>query len=118
MQRSSLMAFAIAAIGGGTLWLATSFASGRIEAWDSRLYWTISYPASILLSGLLGYWFPRQAWRWGVTVMFAQLVVMLLRGSGFSLLPLGLMLFAVLVLPAVGLAELLARMRPRNSRQG
>ena len=46
--------------------------------------------------------------------MLAQAVVLVVSGSDFSLLPLGLALFSVLALPAVGLAQLMAKIRLRS----
>ncbi len=95
-----------AAIGGGVvLWLLTAVITGRGEAWDSAGYWTVSYPAAILLAGALGYWAPTRAWHWGLAVMLA------ITAADFTMLPLGLILFAILSLPAVGLAVLGAKIR-------
>lgn len=82
--------------------------SGRKEPWDWSGYWTVSYPIAIVLSGALGYVFPQRPWRWALVVVFSQMVVMLLGGSGFGLLPLGLVLLGVLSLPAIALAKLAA----------
>jgi hypothetical protein len=71
-------------------------------------YWTIAYPAAIALSGLLGALFPERPWRWTALLMFMQFVVMFLGGSALGLLPLGLILMAVLTLPAATLASLCA----------
>lgn len=104
------------AIGGGAfLWIAAAVLSGRSEAWDSSLYWTVAYPLSIALAGVLGYRFPHRPWRWALAVMLAQAVMLVLSGAGFGLLPLGLILFAVLALPAAGLAHIAARMRARRA---
>jgi hypothetical protein len=65
--------------------------SSRNEAWDSPLYWSITYPLCIALTGLLAYIEPARPWRWALAVMLVQPVVMVLTsGSSFSLLPLGL----------------------------
>lgn len=106
-----------ASIGGGAiLWLVTSAISGRMEAWDASLYWTAAYPLSIGLAGCLGYWAPEKPWRWGLAVMLAQAVALAMAGSDFSLLPLGLILFSVLALPAIGLAHFTAKIRLRAEK--
>jgi len=107
-------AYAAALGGGAILWLATAGISGRTEAWDSSLYWVAAYPLSIALAGALGYWAPEKPWRWGLAVMLSQALVLVLASSGFSLLPLGLILFSVLALPAMGLARFMARVRLRS----
>lgn len=107
-------AYFAAAIGGAVLWLLTSLLAGQGEAWDSPLYWSLTYPLCIVGSGLLGYLVPRKAWRWGLTVMLVQAVVMvLLAGGSFGLLPLGLVLFGILALPCIAVALLMAGLRRR-----
>ena len=103
--------YGIAIVTGTILWFATSQVSGRRELWDSSVYWTVAYPLAIVLSGILGYLFPQRPWRCAVTVMFTQMIVMVVGGSGFGLLPLGLLLLAILSLPAVALASLAAKLR-------
>lgn len=100
------------------LWLATSLVTGHHEAWDADAYWSLTYPLSIATGGGLGYWAPRSAWRWGLGVMWGQLAVLLLTASGFSLLPLGLLLFSLLALPPIGAAVLMARLKLRRGHGG
>jgi hypothetical protein len=108
--------YLIAIIGGISLWLLTSLISGRAEAWDAPMYWTVTYPLAILLAGVLGYRAPRRAWRWGLAVMLVQAPVLLLTSGGsMGLLPLGLALFAILALPAVAAATFGAKIRGRRS---
>lgn len=105
-----------AALGGGALlWLGTAVFSGRREAWDSPLYWSITYPLCLLLAGLLAYVEPVRPWRWALAVMLVQPIAMLLTsGSSLSLLPLGLIMFAILALPPIAIAGLVARLRLRR----
>lgn len=107
----------VAALGGGALlWVATMVASGRSEAWDSPLYWSAAYPLCIALAALRGYVAPERPWRWALAVMLVQPVVMVFTsGSDFSLLPLGLALFAALAVPPLLAARLAASFRLRGS---
>lgn len=108
--------YLFALVGGTLLWLGTVALTGRAEAWDSPLYWKLAYPLAVLLAGVLGYLSPERPWRWGLAVLLVQPVVMLLtRGGSFTLLPLGLMLFGILAIPAVFAARLGARIRRRSS---
>jgi hypothetical protein len=116
MKTNATSTYAAAIVGGATLWLATAAISGKMEAWDSSLYWAATYPLSIGLAAFLGYRVPEKPWRWGLTVMLAQAVVLILGSSDFGLLPLGLILFSVLALPAIGLAKLMAKLRLRSER--
>ena len=109
-----MSAYATAVVGGALLWIATAKMSGRIEAWDSSLYWMVAYPLSIALAGALGYSVPRRPWRWGLAVMLVQAVVLTLTTASFILLPLGLTMFAVLALPPMGAALVMAAIRRRR----
>jgi hypothetical protein len=73
---STTRAYVLAIAGGAILWLLAAAAGGRIEAWDSPLYWSVAYPLGVVLAGILGYAFPKRAWRWALAVTAA----------GFSLL--------------------------------
>jgi hypothetical protein len=107
-------AYVIAIAGGALLWwLAAKFGHKR-EAWDSPLYWQVSYPLSIVLAAALAWWVPEKPWRWGLSVLWAQAFVMLFSGSDFGLLPLGLILFGVLSLPANWLAKRVAQWKLKN----
>lgn len=108
MPRTATIAYAAAAFLGLVLWTGTALLGKRIEPWDSPHYWTLAYPAAMVLCGGLGLVFPERPWRWALTLMFMQLFVMIAGGSGFSLLPMGLVLMAVLALPGIGLAYLCA----------
>lgn len=110
-DRTVKIAYMLAIIGGAVLWQATAMISGKAEAWDASSYWTVTYPLSIILSGWLGYQFPEKPWRWGFSVMFGQAGMMILSNSDYSLLPLGLILFSLLALPAVGFVQIIARIR-------
>src|SRR5688572_11689804 len=104
-NRSAIVLYLIAAAIGVALWIVTTGLSGRREAWDSPLYWTFAYPVALACSFALGYWEPRRAWRWALTIMLVQPVVMAAMTGGGSMLPLGLMVFFVLAIPAVVLAH-------------
>lgn len=101
----------ISAFLGVLLWGATAYLGGRREPWDSGTYWSTSYPVALLISGCLGFAFPERTWRWAMILIFAQLPVMLVAGSGLGLLPLGLILLAFLSLPAILMAAIGARLR-------
>lgn len=97
------------------LWLGTAVVSGRSEAWDSPVYWLITYPLCLLLTGVLAYLEPVRPWRWALAVMLVQPIAMLLTsGSSLSLLPLGLVMFAILALPPIAVARVVAWLRLRQ----
>ena len=110
-MNQSLRAFVLAATLGLTLWSATSWVGMRPEPWDNPLFWSVAYPTSLLASLGLGILFPDRPWRWAAALIFAQLPVLLLAGSGLTLLPLGMVALGVLTLPAALIATIGARAR-------
>jgi hypothetical protein len=95
----------------------TALLTGRREAWDSSAYWTVTYPLCLALSGWLGYRDPVRPWRWPLATMIAQaIVLMVTSGSSFGLLPVGLVFFAILALPAILVAQIGARFGRRRVR--
>jgi hypothetical protein len=110
----ALKPYSIAILGGLLLMFAAAEVSGRREAWDSGIYWTVFYPLSIVACGVLGYLFPERAWRWALAFFLGQCVAMLLRnGELGNLFPLGLILFGILSLPGVAVAKLGAKLKGR-----
>jgi hypothetical protein len=107
-------AYLIAGMGGIILWAATAFLGGRSEPWDSGLYWSVGYPLALVAAAALGYAFPNRPWRWALLLVYSQLLVLLVSGSGFGMLPLALILLAFLCLPAVALARFGAFARGRT----
>lgn len=106
--------YVIGLVGGALLWLITMAVTGRNEAWDSPVYWTVTYPLCIALAGFLAYQQPVRPWRWALAIMLVQPVTMALTsGSSFGLLPLGLVVFAILALPAMLAARVGASLRQR-----
>ena len=102
----------VALAGGAALWIITMAATDRSEAWDSALYWDVTYPLSIALAALLGYLAPVRPWRWGFAVIIIQLPVMMFTsGNSWSLLPLSIAAFLLMSLPAVAAAVAAARLR-------
>jgi hypothetical protein len=109
--RGSIVPSTLAAFIGAALWLATSALTGRREAWDAAVYWTVAYPLALGACALLGYLYPTRAWLWAIVLFESQLLAMCIRnGEIGNLLPLGVMLFAVLALPGVLIAKLASRM--------
>jgi hypothetical protein len=114
---SSARCYLVAVSGGAILWVLTAFLSGRREAWDSSAYWMVTYPLCLALSGWLAYREPVRPWRWALATMLVQPVVMVVTSGGsFGLLPLGLVFFAILALPAILVAQIGARFGRRRAR--
>lgn|SRR5690554_704255 len=91
----------LAALSGAVIWVALAALGGRVEAWDSPLYFPVGMPVALLAAGLFGAAAPKRAWRWGGWLMVGEAVALLLTTGPGALLPLGLVLFAVLSLPCM-----------------
>ncbi len=107
---NSRMPYTLAVIAGALIWGVGSIIAGGSEAWDSGLYWILFYPVSIVACGYLGYAFPERPWRWCLALFGAQfLTLMVMSGEIGNLAPLGVILFGVLALPAIAVANRAAR---------
>ena len=109
MKMSDRQAYGVAAASGVALWVLTTVISGRREAWDASLYWTLAYPVGVVIAGILGYLAWERPWRWGLTLMLVQALTLAVTAASFGLLPLGLILFGILALPPIGVAAIAAR---------
>lgn len=106
--------YSTAIIAGCVLWLLAMALGDRTEAWDSPVYWTVSYPLAIVITGYIAWRIPEQPWRWGLAIMFSQAVVLAFTAADFSLLPLGLVLFGVLAIPPIALGYVTSGIRLRS----
>jgi hypothetical protein len=119
MNRSTAVPFLLAAIVGAALWLLASLLTHRREPWDGAAYWGVVYPLSVAASAGLGYRYPQRAWRWALVVFEAQFLAMGVRnGELGNLWPLGMVMFAVLALPAMLAARVAANAGARAAAGG
>ena len=95
MKLSDRSAYLVAAIAGVAGWLAISYGTGRREAWDSEWYFGLFLPVIAVVVAWLGFLAPRAAWRWAFVPFGAQAVAAFAQNPAGSLMPLGLIVFAV-----------------------
>jgi hypothetical protein len=105
----------VALAGGAAIWIGIAGISGRREAWDSNVYFTVGIPLSCVLAFVLGIVEPARSWRWGVAPFAGQFLAMLLTQGVGNLLPLGMIAFAVLSIPAVVAARVGAAVAQRRA---
>ena len=87
--------------------------SGRREAWDSGLYWTVGLPLAALVAFALGRCARGRDWRWTFAIVPSQVFTMMLRsGELGGLWPLAVGLSALLSTPFVLAAWIGSRSRP------
>ncbi len=112
MKRTSWLQL-VAVLCGIAAWLLVSQLTGRREAWDSGEFFVYVIPAPCVLASVLAYIEPASAWRWGFLQFMGQLLALLFSAASFGLLPLGVVAFAVLSVPAILAAKAGAALRPR-----
>ncbi|MBD0316771.1 MAG: hypothetical protein ICV75_08775 [Nitrospiraceae bacterium] len=98
--------YGTAFVSGILIWVLVSILSGRREAWDSDLYFTLGIPVLCLVAGVLGFAEPQRPWRWGLVPVSGQCTWMLLTQGVGNLFPLGLLVFGPFAIPPVITARL------------
>jgi len=103
----------IAIATGVALELGIHALSGRREAWDSDLYWTVGLPIAGVMALLLGVLARRRDWLWAFAIVPSQITTMMVRSGEISILwPLTVVLGVVLSTPFAGLAFIGSKLRP------
>jgi hypothetical protein len=102
----------VALLTGAALELGIQMASGRREAWDSSLYWTVGLPAACTLALAIGVMARARDWVWVCLMIPAQVTTMMVRnGELGGLWPLAMILASVLSAPLVAAAFIGSRLR-------
>ena len=110
LQRPAVIFFSV--VTGFALELGVHLASGRREAWDSPIFWTVGLPAAALAALLIGLFAQRPEWRWTVLIAPSQVLTMMLRSGDIGgLWPLTLVLSSILSAPFVAAAFVGSRLR-------
>lgn len=110
--------YGVAVLSGVLVWIVVSAVSGRSEAWDSHWYFSVGYPFICAVSMALGYLAPARSWRWGLAPFAGQFLWLLLTQGPGNLLPLGIIAFSVVSLPAVVAARVGAYVANRRVNSG
>jgi peptidoglycan/LPS O-acetylase OafA/YrhL len=108
LTRAEIVPAAIAIAAGVASWELVRRLGGRREAWDDPMYWQLGYPLLLAAAFALGLIWREQPWRWVVIMLGTQAAwsfLLALVDSGVpNLFPLGLVMFALLGLPCLGMA--------------
>ncbi|HSE60476.1 MAG TPA: hypothetical protein VLA99_17375 [Nitrospiraceae bacterium] len=102
--------FAASAAAGLVVCLAISLVTGRKEAWDSEVYFSMGIPIMCVLIFAIGYRFPERTWRWTLSMAVGQAIAMLSAGNSLSLWPLSLMAMTVLSVPQFVVGSVASRL--------
>src|ERR1700751_5230418 len=81
--------------------IIVSQAGHRREAWDSPYYWTFGVPALILGALVSGFVARRNRLAIGYAPFLGQLITMVIRTGGGSMLPLGIIFMGIIGLSGV-----------------
>ena len=95
---------------GFALWVLIPILTGRREAWDSSIYFTVGIPVMAVVSGFLGYLLPGSWWHFGLAAFLSQAVYIIVKGPTANMLPPGLVVLAVFCVPYFATACLGARL--------
>lgn len=95
----NVLPYVISFIAGLAICLFIAVTSGRKEAWDAPIYFTIGIPAMCVVIFAISYKFPQRAWRWALSMAIGQSVAMVLGGGSASLWPLAIIAMTVVSLP-------------------
>lgn len=106
MERETKTACVITVLTGAAIWLVIEKLGHRREAWDCALYFKAGIPLAVLAAAVAGAIQPARPWRWGLLVLFSQAGVAFIQNPTGNLMPLGLIVFAVLSIPAIMTAYL------------
>jgi hypothetical protein len=98
--------YLVSAVCGAAIWILIALASGRKEAWDSDLYFSVGIPDVCLVAMAFAFVEPNRSWRWGLLPLIGQFVWMLLSQGPGNLLSLGVIVFGVLSVPPVIAAQI------------
>jgi hypothetical protein len=110
LRRPAIIVLSVAI--GFALEIGVHLASGRREAWDSPIFWTIGLPIAAVAALLIGFGAPRPEWRWTVLIAPSQVLTMMLRsGEIGNLWPLTLVLSSILSAPFVAAAFIGSRLQ-------
>lgn len=116
MKRHHVL-YLLAIVGGAVTWALVAQASGRREAWDSPLYFSVAIPLTCGLSFVLALLEPARSWRWGILPLAGQLLWMLISQGPGNLLPLGVIVFGIFSIPSVVTARLGSSIATKRTRR-
>ena len=104
----------ISAVLGAVTWVGIGALSGKTEAWDSSLYWSVGFPFMSIAVLLIAVKWPEKPWRYGVVTMVVQALVGFIQAfPNINLWPLSIFLLLILSLPLVIAASLGSIIRKR-----
>ncbi|MHC5148352.1 hypothetical protein [Stenotrophomonas rhizophila] len=110
---NSIAASAVTLKVGVVFWVLVAWRTPGGEPWDAPAFWTVVYPLALAIAAVLGAYFPRKAWLWGLLLMVLQVPVVAVMSGVGPLLLAGVVYALVLALPAMAIAAVAGALRRR-----
>lgn len=92
-----------------------SLLTGKREAWDTVVYFSLGIPLMALIIFVLAYFYPFKPWRWTLAMTLGQSIAIVLNSGGsLSLWPLSIAAILIYSLPQFFTGFLGAKLSKRN----
>ena len=96
MNKREILASIALALLGIVVWKVVTLTTGKLEAWDSLLYFALGLPAMLIGTAVAGYAVPQRSWLFGIAVVGLQPVALMADGELGPLVVVGLLTFGFL----------------------
>ena len=108
---------AASALCGLIVYVLITVATGKNEAWDDGIYYSVGIPFMSVVAFVLGYLFPVKPWRWAASMAGGQVIGALMFGSSLNLLPLAMIFMTIISLPQLLAAFVGSKLAPKKASQ-
>jgi len=98
-QSNDFFPYVASTLCGLLVFFAITSATGKNEAWDDGIYYSVGIPFMCIVVFAIAYLFPRKPWRWALSMAGGQMLAALMHGSSLNLLPLAAIFMAVISIP-------------------
>lgn len=100
MNRSSnFFPYVASTLCGLVVFVAITAVTGKNEAWDDGIYYSLGIPLMCFAAFAIAYRFPVRPWRWAACMAGGQVIGALMHGSSLNLLPLALIFMTIISIP-------------------
>lgn len=112
---NSALPYAVSFVAGLAVCLSITLVSGRKEAWDAPVYFSIGVPVMCVVIFAISYRFAQRTWRWALSMAVGQSVAIMMGGGSASLWPLAIIAMTVVSLPQFVVAMIAGRIAKKRT---